>query len=71
MDSGRRAVRSGQRSIALDNFLRLAGLDERSKSSWIWNHGDVHLLAEHRTCDRWSSDGGGEEVGGILRGEDV
>jgi hypothetical protein len=44
-------------------------LDQRSKSksSWLWNLGDVHLLAEPRLDPRRRRDRGGE-MGGV-RGE--
>lgn len=62
-------VRAWNRTAALDDSVCSFRLDQRSKSksSWLWNLGDVHLLAEPRLDPRRRSDCGGE-MGGV-RGE--
>ena len=62
-------VRAWHRTATLDDSVCSFRLDQRSKSksSWLWNLGDVHLLAEPRLDPRRLRDRG-REMGGV-RGE--
>ena len=57
-----RTVRARHRTAALDDSVCIFRLDQRSKSksSWLWNLGDVHLLAQCGLDRRRRSDRGGE-----------
>ena len=60
-------ARAGHRTTALDDSVCIFRLDQRSKSksSWLWNLGDVHLLPQPRIDRRRRSDRGSEEGGEV------
>ena len=62
-------VRAWHSTAALDDSVGSFRLDQRSKSksSWLWNLGDVHLLAEPRLDPRRRRDRGSER-GGVRGG---
>ncbi len=62
-------VRAWHSAADLDDSVCSFRLDQRSKSksSWLWNLGDVHLLAEPRLDPRRRRDRG-SEMGGVRGG---